>query len=89
MASIHSQEENDLIANLAGVGNRVWFGQSDKVEEDTWVHTDDTKQTWTNWNPGEPNDSNGEDCAEINAPFAFWNDIPCAEPRGSVCKWYE
>ena len=44
--------------------------------------------TWTNWNAGEPNNSGGEDCAEINAPFAKWNDIPCSIPRGFVCKKY-
>ena len=90
LASIHSQVENDLVTNLAGVGNKIWIGQNDRDEEGTWVHTDGTKQTWTNWIAGEPNGQNNENCAEINydAGPGEWNDGNCDTPRGYVCKAY-
>jgi hypothetical protein len=40
---------------------------------------------YTNWNPGEPNDVNGEDFAEIQASGA-WNDLPASFTRIGVVE---
>lgn len=41
---------------------------------------------YTNWNGGEPNDSNGEDCTEMYSGGA-WNDIGCGDAHVGVCEY--
>ena len=41
---------------------------------------------YTNWNAGEPNDSGGEDCAEIYS-YGEWNDIPCGNSHPGLCEY--
>ena len=54
---------------------------------------DGTRVTYTNWNPGEPNNYQpigGEDCAEVNwGANGKWNDIQCKSnslSEGYVCS---
>jgi len=56
---ITSQAENDYITSVAD-GN-VWLGLTDEANEGTFVWDDGTPLTYTNWNTGEPNNSNNED----------------------------
>lgn len=41
---------------------------------------------YTNWNSGEPNDSNGEDCTEMY-DGGNWNDIGCGDAHTGVCEY--
>jgi hypothetical protein len=41
---------------------------------------------YTNWNGGEPNDSNGEDCTEIY-DSGNWNDIGCGDSHPGLCEY--
>ena len=40
---------------------------------------------YSNWESGEPNDSSGEDCAEVRAG-ARWNDHECSDFLRYVCR---
>mmetsp|Transcript_6959 Transcript_6959/g.9338 ORF Transcript_6959/g.9338 Transcript_6959/m.9338 type:complete len:1729 (+) Transcript_6959:360-5546(+) len=42
--------------------------------------------TYTYWNSGEPNDSDGEDCGSMYTT-GYWNDYPCTESLAYVCEW--
>ena len=47
-----------------------------------------TKQTFTNWDGGDPNDGGwrqNEDCA-LMKPDGKWNDYPCNDQYKYICK---
>ena len=43
--------------------------------------------TTRKWNGGEPNDSGGEDCANITNANGFWNDLPCSSSLYGVIEF--
>lgn len=93
--TIDSEAENNLVHDLCG-DESCWIGLNDREEEGQWVWPDGTlawaggvdgvAHAYTNWNAGEPNDSNGEDCAELRADSATgsWNDLDCGDDRDRV-----
>ena len=88
LASVHSERENQFLAQLSS-GQRTWLGgrRSCSGCED-FVWSDGTSLGFTNWWPGEPK-TNYEDCIEINfVREGSWNDVPCAWQGGGrfVCK---
>ena len=93
LASIHSNTENAAVARLCP--NSCWIGGSDSAREGTWTWSDGTAWDYAKWYPGEPNDSYGEDYAEIfaadtsyGAEYAFmWNDVSNAYKQPFVCTF--
>lgn len=85
LVSVQSAAENSCIltglTNLGyGDGDVIWIGFSDEVQEGTFVWYDQAAITYTNWAPGEPNQSGNEDCTQIypgGANPGTWNDLPC------------
>jgi hypothetical protein len=96
LATIDDQAEHDWIAaqwhNWQGVDLHLWIGLTDVATEGTWVWADGTPLGFTNWAPGEPNNSNNEDYGSMrkNDALAQWNDlinVPTgyhANPQGVV-----
>lgn len=91
LVSINSAEEQAFIeaSFLAGNSrsNIYWIGLNDIVSEGTWVWSSGEPVTYTNWEPGEPNDNlAAEDAAVMNwsyggfwgnaAHLGQWNDVP-------------
>lgn len=66
-----------------------WLGLRDGEREGTWIWIDGRPlEGFNNWNPGEPNDLQGEDCAHNNWRFTGgWNDIDCADRYAYVCEF--
>ena len=65
----------------------------DRAAFDAWLidwAADLTAATYTNWRPGQPNDSG--DCAEMDpsetvmGTLGSWNDVPCDETKRFVCE---
>jgi len=90
LATIHDATENDWIfqqeRNLGG-GN-WWLGYTDQTTEGLWSWDDFMGQGFVNWNAGEPNNQNNEDCLEHWSGYgvAKWNDSNCNNSFKYVCE---
>jgi hypothetical protein len=85
----------------AAFGTDVDFhiGGTDSATEQAWVWDGGGPQFWqggsggmavgghyANWNGGEPNDNNGEDCSEMRVN-GVWNDTDCgSDSQGFICR---
>ena len=78
-----SYEETHLIAfayasNLEG-DRLLWIGFTDKVTEGNWQWISGQPVTYTDWGPGQPDDSWGEDYADMDlrslGVAKIWNDV--------------
>lgn len=93
----------DFVATFA---NAAWLGYSDQTTEGTWQKYSGSTAgvtvwqgnssgyrvdgAWSRWGAGEPNDSGGEDVAEIfaNSNHGLWNDLPMAASSGGyIVEW--
>lgn len=101
LATITSAPENAFIsARMTGDG---WIGANDTSVEGTWKWITGPEANTTfwqgtgsgstvggnyaNWNPGEPNQSGDEDCAETYVSSGQWNDLPCGATLGYVVEY--
>jgi hypothetical protein len=80
LVAIDDEAENEFVrvefGNALGVDRRVWIGLTDEGSEGDWRWTDGSPVSFTNWNPGEPNNSGGtEHYAELLGSSGLWNDL--------------
>ncbi len=92
LATITSQGEQDFIAALLGGANYWLAGYQDPTSSlpaDDWHWQTSEPWTYTNWQPGEPNDYMGsESCLQIyNVTLGTWNDIACTENCGYLVEY--
>ena len=70
----------DRYSGFGGVPRDLWIGLTDEVTEGTFVWSSGAPVTFTDWNPGEPNNGNGQPPEEHYAILLFelgsWNDGP-------------
>ncbi|XP_033127374.1 alpha-N-acetylgalactosamine-specific lectin-like [Anneissia japonica] len=98
LVSINSEAENLFVYELwkSATGNMVaqydvtfWMGLTDADVEGTWVWTDGSEVSFTNWKPGQPDNSSGEDCAHQSngdPNSNTWNDWGCEQEIYYVCE---
>jgi cysteine-rich repeat protein len=90
LAAISSAAEQSFVQTFLATSS--WIGGTDSVAEGTFGWTNGEAFAYTNWNPGEPNDTDAnEDCIEIYGPgiatAAFlWNDLLCDTVKPAVCE---
>ena len=68
-----------------GGEQNFWIGFNDQTSEGNWTWQS-TGSGFTSWTSGEPNDSGGEDCAEMWFGSASWNDKDCGESLTFLCE---
>ncbi|XP_060744865.1 CD209 antigen-like protein A [Tachysurus vachellii] len=78
---INSQEEQEFLTKMLG-------SKRDRDSEGEWKWVDGTPLTTAYWAEGEPNDSGGEDCAEISGrqENKVWNNLPCSSKQLWICE---
>jgi hypothetical protein len=84
LISIGSVEENSFAVTLAA-GNVFYAGFNDINSEGSWVWSDASPNTYTNWSASEPNNSGNEDCLHVYVD-GRWNDITCGTAQTYVCE---
>lgn len=72
LVTVTSAAENNFIFNLWPSG---WIGLTDEVVEGQWRWVTGEPYSWTNWNPGEPNNAGNEDYVQF-VGGGRWNDLP-------------
>jgi len=102
LVDIASAEENAFLVStfLLQPQDVFWIGFTDRVTEGNFQWTTGAPVSYTNWNPGEPNEGHdgvsspeGEDYAAIGWHFAqgfttvrgTWNDLPNIGCSASGC----
>ena len=92
LVTITSKEENELIENLTnGYSGRVWIG-STKLNS-TWYWINGETFSYTNWSPGEPNNTNGIEDAIVfyvsGDNTGKWNDNAMLDTNveGFICEY--
>ncbi len=83
LATLNDAEENAWIqanfGTIGGTDRRSWIGINDAAIEGVMVWSSGETVTYTNWNPGEPNNGGaGEDYVEFLGSNGKWNDLNLA-----------
>lgn len=84
LASIHSAgEQAYLTAAMVTLDQHLWIGMR---YESGFMWVDQTRVSYTNWGPNEPNGGQGvEECVEVSSETGRWNDISCSDEFGAIC----
>lgn len=82
LAPVSDAIVNQLFQSNAGSAP-VFIGVNDAQTESIFVTESGARLTYTNWNPGEPNNSNNEDFVELVNGTGLWNDV-----NGSTARFY-
>jgi len=84
LASIHSQQEQDFIADLAA-SSRLYIGLTDVAVEGEFRWTDGTPLDFQYWHYDQPNGGATDDCVYASSDRA-WGDWHCSAQYGVLCK---
>ena len=65
-----------------------WIGYNDVASEGSFVWSNGSSSTYTNWSSGQPDNGAGtEDCAHMQGGFgAYWNDDQCWNQAYYICE---
>jgi hypothetical protein len=72
LVTMNSAAENNFVFQTWPSG---WIGFNDEAVEGQWRWVTGEPVTYTNWNPGEPNNAGNEDYAQF-VGGGRWNDLP-------------
>ncbi len=84
LVSINSAAENSFISSFTGA-TEVLIGLTDEVAEGSFVWMNGDPVTYTNWNPGEPNNAGNEDYT-VKTSSGGWNDVSTSSSFRFVCE---
>ena len=88
LPSPRSATENEALRQLVAAQNKAAFlSMTDSQTEGKFTYPTGEPLVYSNWAPGEPNNSGGEeDCVEI-FDNGKWNDKSCGERRLVICEF--
>ncbi|XP_034003339.1 CD209 antigen-like protein C [Trematomus bernacchii] len=83
---VDSEEEQEFITSM--IKEQTWIGLNDTKEEGTWKWVDGSPLNLTFWSTRQPDNFDGEDCAEIRSIVhsKSWNDRPCTYDLHWICE---
>ncbi|GGW77136.1 hypothetical protein GCM10008086_00550 [Salegentibacter mishustinae] len=84
VVTINDASENSFINSVISVPS-VIIGLTDKEVEGQFAWVNGEAVTYTNWAPGEPNNSNNEDYTELYSG-GNWNDLPASISRPYILE---
>ncbi|XP_071136766.1 galactose-specific lectin nattectin-like [Mytilus edulis] len=87
LAEVKSSCENDFLKTKVNGSLEYWIGGTDIQNENLWIwSSSETKLTFFDWSPNQPNNYyGGQHCLEFNYKSA-WNDKECALLRPFICE---
>ena len=80
---------NNTNSIVTGAEDQFWTAGNDLQIENEWVWAStNTRFEYTDWSPGEPNQSMGqEDCMTFYSKSGYhWNDAPCGISMYYICE---
>ncbi|KAL4237891.1 chromatin-modulating protein mrc1 [Mactra antiquata] len=93
LVEIETKDENYYLKAQASTTRHgdFWIALSDVEEENSWrwmiSSTPAANETFTDWNPGQPNNSGGQECAALHRDFNYsWNDDDCRTNHYYICE---
>jgi hypothetical protein len=94
VASVHSQAVHDAIGQLIGpTGQFAFLGAETKQLADnsmfSWRWRDGTPWDFEAWEPGEPNNGDGQVLLVIKwqpSVGVVWHDLPVSATAGVICE---
>lgn len=82
---ISNIEEQDFVSKAHRSPRVYWLGLTDRDHEGVWKWLDGSPLTLSFWDPKEPNNMFGEDCASMNKG-GTWNDLSCNTITYWICE---
>uniref|UniRef100_G1QE10 C-type lectin domain-containing protein n=1 Tax=Myotis lucifugus TaxID=59463 RepID=G1QE10_MYOLU len=89
LPSPRNAAENEALQQLVEFENKgaAFLSMTDSQTEGRFTYPGGEPLVYSNWNPGEPNNSGGnEHCVEMYTN-GKWNDRPCGEKRLVICEF--
>ncbi|XP_028924385.1 C-type lectin domain family 17, member A isoform X1 [Ornithorhynchus anatinus] len=85
LVTISNTEEQKFLAKVHGSPRIYWLGLSDRHREGQWQWMDGSPVSLSFWQPGEPNNRNGENCGAMSQDGS-WNDLDCDQTTYWICE---
>lgn len=87
LVKIDDASENSFVRSRVPLLLTAWIGANDKATENTWRWSaDDSALSYSSWDPFQPDDLFGQDCATIAQSDGDWHDESCGFAIGYVCE---
>ncbi|XP_068112001.1 mannose-binding protein-like [Hyperolius riggenbachi] len=89
LATPRNEAENEIVLSLCNRhGHYAYLGIHDIHKDHTFRYPNGEAITYSNWNPGEPNNyrGRGEHCVAMHFD-GKWNDVTCAEKHLVICEF--
>ncbi len=85
---VNNAQENNFLANTAVLHNPEdwWIGLNDQLQEGLYEWVDGTPFVYSNWQVGQPNNFQGQDCVELDTTAGQWNDADCGDFSNIICE---
>ena len=89
LVEVDSKEEDDFLRGIIMTGSEIfhWMGSNDLLKEGQWMwHQSGKPFTYTNWLPGQPDNSDGKEHCLMYWTDSKWNDASCNYPFLYICE---